>query len=115
MQLTAPSSDFCCEVRPDRERAVVALAGELDLSVAAHVAATAEELLDVGFAHVVIDLRELSFLDSAGVHALVSAHRSAGRRGAALSLVRGPQRVQCVLTLTGTDSLFSFDGDGGGA
>jgi anti-anti-sigma regulatory factor len=42
----------------------------------------------------VVDLRELTFLDSAGVHTLVSVRRSAERRDGALSLIRGPRSVQ---------------------
>jgi anti-sigma B factor antagonist len=112
MHQSLMSSDFFCEVRPQRERVVVDLVGEFDVAVAARVTAVIEDLLDVGFADIVIDLRSLSFMDSAGVHSLISAHRSAGRRGASLSLLRGPNGIHRVLTLTGTDSLFAFENDG---
>jgi anti-sigma B factor antagonist len=103
-----PPDEFACEVRPDRGSVVVRLAGELDLRVAGDVAAIVEELLDARFPRVVVDLRALSFLDSSGVHMLVAARRSAERRQAALSLIRGPQNVERVLALTGTESLFTF-------
>jgi anti-sigma B factor antagonist len=109
LQPSALSPEFSCAVRPDRERAIVRLAGELDLCAAPQVAATIDELLDVGFAQIVIDLRELSFLDSSGVNMLVAALRSAEQRACALSLVRGADRVHRVLELTATDSLFGFD------
>jgi anti-sigma B factor antagonist len=112
MHQSLMSSDFFCEVRPQHERVVVDLVGEFDVAVAARVTAVIEDLLDVGFADIVIDLRSLSFMDSAGVHSLISAHRSAGRRGASLSLLRGPNGIHRVLTLTGTDSLFAFENDG---
>jgi anti-anti-sigma factor len=113
----APSAEFVCDVRADAGRSVgvVRLAGELDLGVAGDVGAAVEELLDAGFAHVVVDLRALSFLDSSGINMLVAARRSAERRRRAVSLIRGPRHVQRVLRLTGTESLFTFvaaEGDG---
>jgi anti-anti-sigma factor len=86
----------------------VRLSGELDFGAAPELAKTVEELLEVGFAHIVIDLRDLRFLDSAGVHTLVAAQHGADERGTALSLVKGPGDVHRVLELTATDALFSF-------
>ena len=109
MQQSALSPQFFCAVRPDRQRAIVRLTGELDLCAAPQVGATVEDLLDAGFAQIVIDLRDLGFLDSAGVHTLVAAQRSAAQRGSALSAVRGSGHVHRVLELTETDSVFAFD------
>jgi anti-sigma B factor antagonist len=109
MQDAAPSPDCFCAVEPDRERVTVRVGGELDLSAASHVEGLVDELLDVGFRRIVVDLRELTFLDSAGVHMLVAAQRSAERREGALSLIGGPPHVQRVLELTATASLFAID------
>jgi anti-sigma B factor antagonist len=100
---------FSCEVVADRDRAIVLVGGELDIAVAPRVAAAVDRLVDIGFTRVVIDLRELIFLDSAGVHTIESAHRSARRRGCAVSLVRGSAAVQRVLEVTGAASLLAFD------
>jgi anti-anti-sigma factor len=112
MQQSAPSPSFFCDVRPERDRVIVAVAGELDLDAAPRVAATVDELVDAGFAHVVVDLRALTFLDSSGLQALLSARASAERRGSALSLVPGPRAVHQVFELTGTESMFCFDDAG---
>jgi anti-sigma B factor antagonist len=109
MQPSAISPEFFYDVRPDRDRVVVRVGGELDLVAAPQVAAAVDELLEVGFSRIVIDLRALSFLDSAGVHMLVAAHHAAGQRACALSLVRGSRNVHRVLELTSSDSLFTFD------
>jgi anti-sigma B factor antagonist len=109
MQLSALPPDFFCDVRPARERVILAMAGELDLAAAPRVGATVDELLDVGFRRIVIDLRELRFLDSAGVHTLLSARERAEERGAVLSLVRGSRHVHSVFELTGVGSVFAFD------
>jgi anti-anti-sigma factor len=55
---------------------------------------------------VVIDLRQLEFMDSTGLSILVRAHHSATESERRLALVRGPGQVQRLLTLTGvTDRL----------
>jgi anti-sigma B factor antagonist len=108
VQKVVQPPEFVCDVRPDGRRALVRLAGELDLQVADHVGTAVEELLDAGCAAVVVDLRELSFLDSSGVHMLIEARRSAERRRRRLALIRGPRNVQRVLQITGTEALFAF-------
>jgi anti-sigma B factor antagonist len=108
MQRSAISPEFFCDVRPDRERVIVAVGGELDLAAAPRLAATVDELVDVGFGRIVVDLRPLTFLDSAGVHTLISAADRAARRRCALSLVRGSREVHRVFELTATDSLFDW-------
>ena len=100
---------FACDVRPERDRVIVAPSGEFDLSQAPAVSATLDELVDAGFAHVVVDLRGLSFLDSSGLHTLIGARQTADARGARLSLVAGPPDVHRLFEMTGTEPLFAFD------
>ena len=58
----------------DRDgRAVVVPRGELDLATAPELDAVVNERLDAG-QDVVIDLRELAFMDSTGLRVLVAAH-----------------------------------------
>jgi anti-anti-sigma factor len=49
---------------------------------------------------VVLDLRELCFIDSSGVHAIIDAAHNSRRYGGRLLIVRGPAPVDRVLTLT---------------
>ena len=109
MQQFVSSCDCVCDVQSDRERVVVRLAGELDVASASAVGAALEELLDAGFGRVVVDLSALSFLDSAGIHTLLSAQRSAEEHRCTLSVVPGPRNVHRVFELTGTDSLFAYE------
>jgi anti-anti-sigma factor len=50
---------------------------------------------------VVLDLREVTFMDSCGVHLIVSASIRARRAGRRLVLVRGRSQVARILALTG--------------
>jgi anti-sigma B factor antagonist len=58
----------------DRDgRAVVVIRGELDLATAPDLEAAIKSRLDDG-QDVVVDLRELEFMDSTGLRVLVAAH-----------------------------------------
>jgi anti-anti-sigma factor len=50
---------------------------------------------------VVVDLRQLDFMDSTGLSVLVRAHQRATENGKRFGVVRGPQQVQRLLSLTG--------------
>jgi anti-sigma B factor antagonist len=96
-------SYFRVDVRSEGRATVIALSGELDL---ASSAALDEELLRViesGAQQVVIDLRELEFMDSTGLSTLVKAHQRADEAGQGFAVVRGPQQVQRLLSLTGVE------------
>ena len=55
-----------------------------------------------------IDLRHLSFLDSAGLHVLVDAHTRVLGANRRLVLIRGPSRVQRVFQITGMDNILKL-------
>lgn len=82
---------------------VVRLVGEFDL---AGVPAFEQELDRGPGLHestVVLDLRDLTFLDSSGLRALLMADRLVRADGRRFVVVRGPERVARVLELTGVD------------
>jgi anti-anti-sigma factor len=93
-----PQHDFDVDVRPDRERAFVIPRGELDLVSTGRVAERIDELVDAGFAEIVLDLRHLTFMDSAGVRLVVQQTRSTDRM---VRLIDGNEPVARVFDLTG--------------
>jgi anti-sigma B factor antagonist len=78
----------------------VALKGELDLSTVRKVEDELESLEAGGAKLIVLDLSRLSFLDSTGLRCLVTADQRAREAGRRLVLVRGPDAVQRVFTIT---------------
>jgi anti-anti-sigma factor len=88
----------------------VALAGDCDIAVREELTATL--LAAVGrSASVVVDLAEVDFLDSSGVHGLVAAHRAAVERGGRIVVENPTGSVAAVLDLTGIGHLLGRDGD----
>jgi anti-sigma B factor antagonist len=89
----------------------LALRGELSLE---HAYVFDEELRLVEERRptcVMIDLRELRFLDSSGLSRLLAARRRARRGGHRFLLIRGPRTVQRLFSLTGVNEAFDTVND----
>lgn len=94
--LVEVDSDQCC--------AQIRLEGEVDVASAGQVRAAATQAIDLdAVEHLVIDCRQLGFLDSTGVKTLLDAHESFNGKVALL----GPRRVVTrVLDVTGLEGMF---------
>jgi anti-sigma B factor antagonist len=94
-------SHFRVEVRNAEHATVISVSGELDLASSPALDEELERVAEGGAAVVVVDLRELEFMDSTGLSVLVRAHQRAEEQGRHLGLVNGSQQVKRLLTLTG--------------
>jgi anti-sigma B factor antagonist len=83
--------------------AIVQVGGTFDLYGAAEFDNEIERLLRGNTKEILVDLREVEFLDSIGLRSLVAAHRRALRGGVPLWVVRGGPPVARVLRMTGLD------------
>lgn len=94
-------SNFSVEVRDEDRAVVIGVSGELDLASSPAL----EQELERGAAAtadlVIVDLRQLEFMDSTGLSVLVRAHQRATEKGQRFGVVKGPQQVQRLLSLTG--------------
>jgi len=88
----------------ESSRVVVTLAGECDLAVRDELTAVLVAAAD-GTKLVFVDLTEVHFLDSSGLHALLSGHRAAIERGARLYAGNAGGPVARVLEVTGVGEL----------
>ena len=98
---------FRCSTRPYRDELWLELAGELDLESANALGALVGEHLDAGFPRLVLDLRAVTFMDSAGLRVLLETRRDARARGVEIFLSPGPPGVQRIFDVTGTGELFA--------
>jgi anti-sigma B factor antagonist len=79
----------------------VVLAGELDLETAPRLREVVEEVgQQFSGGTLTVDVREVAYIDSAGIAELVRAHRQARRRSQRLLVVRSPDtRIAKVLAM----------------
>jgi anti-sigma B factor antagonist len=102
---TPPPAAFECSWTDRGAGAVwVHVAGELDIASAPQL----ERALRRSQRRarlVVLDLRELAFMDGSGVHVIVNASICAREDGHRLVVLRGPPNVDLMFELTGTSGL----------
>lgn len=87
------------------DRAVVHLSGEVDLATCPRLRDVLAELIDAGIYHLVVDLEQVSFLDSSGIGVLMGAHRRIREHGGSLRLAAPSAPVRRVLELTGVPTV----------
>lgn len=88
---------------------VVQLAGELDLSTVAVFVDAIDDVLEDRPRSVELDLSDLTFIDSSGVGAYVTAFRRARAQGTNLSLGARSSLVQRVLELSGVEEALAAE------
>jgi anti-sigma B factor antagonist len=81
----------------------VVLTGELDLSTIEKVEQELARVEGGGPATLALDLSRLTFLDSSGLRVIVSADKRARRENRRFVVVRGPETVQRVFSITRLD------------
>jgi anti-sigma B factor antagonist len=94
-------SNFDVEVRNGDRAVIIGVSGELDLASSPGLEQELDRHMGAGTELVVVDLRRLEFMDSTGLSVLVRAHQRATETGQRFAVVRGPQQVQRLLSLTG--------------
>jgi anti-sigma B factor antagonist len=99
---------FQVEVSQGESRAVLRLSGELDVSSSP---ALEDEIERVnGVEVIILDLRELEFIDSTGLGVLVKTHQRMREAGRHLGIVEGTGQVKRLLELTGLDQQLTLLG-----
>jgi anti-sigma B factor antagonist len=94
-------SHFRLEVRNEGDTTVIAVSGELDLASSPALQEELDRAAGSDAQLLIIDLRDLDFMDSTGLSVLVRAHQRSEEQGRQLAMVKGPQQVQRLLSLTG--------------
>ena len=110
--MAAKSSDkpsFLLAVDLAGAQPVVRLVGEVDMATSPAVKNTLAELVEGGHLAVVVDLSEVTFMDSSGLHALVDAQRRLSESGGKVVLRKPGPAVDRLLQITGMSPMFHFD------
>jgi anti-anti-sigma factor len=91
--------------------AVVAVAGELDIMTSADLRLPLHDLIAQGVLHHVLDLREVTFLDSTGLGILMGERKRLQDRGGSVRAVCGGGLAGRVIRLTAVDKLIDVHDD----
>jgi anti-anti-sigma factor len=93
------------ELRTEQDQGAprLVVSGELDLASAEELDTNLRQLESSQPDVLVLDLRELEFMDSTGLRTVIAADARARDRGARLVVVRAPEEVDRVFRLTRMD------------
>jgi anti-anti-sigma factor len=110
-----PSTHYEIEIEVGRQSAayVLRVRGELDLAAVPEVRTRFGELTSNGVRNIVLDLREVTFMDSMGIGLLIELSNQTSTDGLGFSVLPGDGQVRSVLRLTGMDDRIPIvDGPG---
>lgn len=121
MSLTKPSKHsrptelggFTCAIAASGGVARVTLTGELDMLTATEFAEALSTAIHDSVL-VIVDLSGLTFIDSSGLHAILTAHAHVRGSDCRLVLIPGPRQVQRTFEITGIEERFEFVADSDG-
>jgi anti-sigma B factor antagonist len=99
--MRAPDNGFPVEVMAGVP--VVAAPEDIDITNADGLRTALLEAAAHGPGTVVVDMSRTQFCDTAGIHALVAAHKRARAEGGQVLLVIGGAAVRRILSITGLD------------
>jgi anti-sigma B factor antagonist len=85
--VASPTTSFAVSLVSLESGVVVVLVGELDLDSAPQLSGVLDPLIEEGPAEIVLDLSELTFIDSSGIAALVAAQQNLNEQDRRLALV----------------------------
>jgi len=89
-------------VRREHGFAIASVAGEIDISTVGQLREHLFELADGG-EQLIVDLERITFIDSAGLGALIGASRRAAANGGSLQAICAGPQTRRLLWLTGVD------------
>jgi anti-anti-sigma factor len=94
---------------PEGSSVQLQLRGVLDIETAEQVRRRTNELLQAGAVHYLLDLRDLEYLDSSGLAALVALRRQVTPRGGSVRLQHLQPAVRGIIELTRLDRIFVLE------
>jgi anti-anti-sigma factor len=92
----------------DARKARLVLGGDLDMSARFQAEQALDALLAEPVEQLVVDLGEVTFVDSTGMGLVLEVHDRARSEGFKLRLLRGPDEVQRVFELAGVADVLPF-------
>jgi anti-anti-sigma factor len=100
--------DLELSTRPLDDRALVTVAGEVDLETASQLGDHALGAMQEVSPHLVLDLSGVTFMDSTGLKVLLSVQQRADLAHGSLAVVGTTRPVRRILELTGLDTAFAL-------
>ena len=87
---------------------ILRVAGHLDAMTAPEIMSTIDTIVEDGRQHVVVDLSELTLIDSSGVAAIVALYKRVRARGGSVTVSGARDQPLSIFRLLRMDRVFSM-------
>ncbi len=87
---------------------IIALDGELDVAVAPQLKTLFKETIEKGERKVIVDMKDVKFIDSSCLGVMVNAHKLAVATNGAIRFAQSSDQVRKIFELTRTDRHLAF-------
>lgn len=99
--------DLTVDTAGTAARALIRVAGDVDIDTAAGLSHAVKDLLSQGHRDLVVDISDVAFIDSTGLGVLVGALKLTRASEGKLELVCTQRKMLSLLRLTGLDEAFT--------
>lgn len=100
--------EFSLSVSDNAGRAVVSVGGELDVYTAPELEERLAALIEEGRVAIIVDLTDVSFMDSTGLGLLIKVLKWTREKGGSLDVVANSEKTLKVFRITGLDGVISL-------
>ncbi|SDZ13292.1 anti-sigma B factor antagonist [Evansella caseinilytica] len=98
-------------VQEEQGTAVVYLAGEVDVYTAPALKETLLPLTEQSSTTVIVNLSDVTYIDSTGLGIFIGALKSSGKAGSKLKITGANVRVKRLFTITGLNEVLDIEED----
>ncbi len=106
--MTAEQTYLTIDVTSTPDAHTIVLTGEADLLGTPKIEAAIKDAYTSRAKLIVIDLSNLTFIDSSGLHALAVGHQQCQAGGQEMRIIPGPANVQRLFEITGMNETLPF-------
>ncbi|WP_019634958.1 STAS domain-containing protein [Actinomadura atramentaria] len=100
--------EFAVENHSEKDLTVVTIHGEVDVFTSPELRETLLDLIDGGALHLLVDLGDVTFLDSTGLGVLVGAYHRLRSRSGSMAFACANERVRRVFHITQLSKVFTL-------
>ncbi len=97
--------------REYKRAVVIRVTGRVDASVARQFEDTLDIHIKAGHTNLVLEMDTTDYISSAGVRAMITAHKALKPRGGAVIIAQPSERVREVLHMAGMEAIFPIHSD----
>ncbi|BBE31700.1 anti-sigma F factor antagonist [Tepiditoga spiralis] len=84
---------------------IIKISGEIDMS---NIKEVKEKILDLKLSEMILDFKDVSYLDSSGIGMLISLHKTAQLKSGSLEIINIEEKIRKLFEMVGLDKILNI-------